>query len=136
MHVCNRDELKAQILVLGKDADSTVTNAQLRLELEASRVVGEEAKKLQVQQSALIEKLKAALANKTVNTDSECEVDANVTNAQLRLELEVSRAVSEEAKTLQAQQSLQIEHLKAALVNEAVHVGNEREAKLEAYKER
>ena len=78
----NRDDLKEQILVIEKDADSTVNNAQLRLELD------------------------------------------------------VSRAVSEEAKQLQAQQSLEIEKLKVALVNEAVHVENEREAKLEAWKER
>ena len=82
MHVWNRDELQAHILVIEEGTDSTVTNAQLCLELE------------------------------------------------------ISRAVSEEAKQLQAQQSLEIEKLKVALVNEAVHVENEREAKLEAWKER
>ena len=66
----------------------------------------------------------------------EKDADATVNNAQLRLELDVSRAVGEEAKKLQAQQSLQIEKLKAALVNETVNVRKEHDAKLEACKER
>ena len=66
----------------------------------------------------------------------EKDADSTVNNAQLRLELDVSRAVSEEAKTLQAQQSLEIKKLKAALVNETVNVRKEHDAKLEACKER
>ena len=63
--------MKEQILVIEKDADATVNNAQLRLELDVSRAVGEEAKKLQAQQSLQIEKLKVALATETVNVEKE-----------------------------------------------------------------
>ena len=68
-------------------------------------------------------------ANKTETADT-------VTIAQLRSELEQSRVFSEEAKAMQAQQSLEIEKLKVALANETVNVENEREAKQEAFKKR
>ena len=63
--------MKAQKQVNKADAESIVAIAQLRLELEQSHASSEEAKKLQVQQSAEIEKLKAALANETVNVEDE-----------------------------------------------------------------
>ena len=47
------------------------TNAQLRADLDKSQAAGEEAKKLQAQQSAEIEKLKEALARETANVETE-----------------------------------------------------------------
>ena len=64
------------------------------------------------------------------------DTEYTVTIAQLRSELEQSHVFSEEAKQLQAQQSLEIEKLKVALANETVNVENEREAKQKAFKER
>ena len=52
---------------------------------------------------------------------------------QLRLELEQSR---EEAKKMQAQQTVQLGNLKAALANETANSRNEREKKQAAIKER
>ena len=47
------------------------TNTQLRADLEQSQAANEEAKKLQAQQSAEIEKLKEALARETANVETE-----------------------------------------------------------------
>ena len=65
--------MKAQILTFGEDADSTITNAQLRLELERSQAVSKRVQKLQAQQFSEMEKLKVALANETVNVENERE---------------------------------------------------------------
>ena len=69
---------------------------------------------------------------------NKAETADTVIISQLRLELEQSHTDSEEAKKLQAQQSLEIEKLKVALAtgNETVDVKNEREAIQEAFKER
>ena len=63
--------MKAQILTFGEDADSTITNAQLRLELERSQAVSKRAQELQAQQFSEMEKLKVALANETTNVENE-----------------------------------------------------------------
>ena len=65
--------MKARINVNKADAEYTVTIAQLRSELEQSRVFSEEANKIRAQQSLEIEKLKVALANETVNVENERE---------------------------------------------------------------
>ena len=65
--------MKAQIQANKTETADTVTIAQLRSELEQSRVFSEEASKLQAQQRLVIEKLKVALANETVNVENERE---------------------------------------------------------------
>ena len=65
--------MEARNQVNKADAEYTVTIAQLRSELEHSRVFSEEASKLQAQQRLAIEKLKVALANETVNVENERE---------------------------------------------------------------
>ena len=47
------------------------TNAQLRADLDKSQAAGEEAKKLQAQQNAEIEKLKEDLTRETANVETE-----------------------------------------------------------------
>ena len=65
--------MKARIQANKVDAEYTVIIAQLRSELEQSHVFSEEAKKTQAQQSLVIETLKVALANETVNVENERE---------------------------------------------------------------
>ena len=59
-----------------------------------------------------------------------------LTVEQLRLELKKSQRAYEEAKKMQAQQTVQLGNLKAALANETANSRNEREKKQEAIKER
>ena len=65
--------MKAEIQANKAETADAVTIAQLRSELEQSRVFSEEANKIRAQQSLEIEKLKVALANETVNVENERE---------------------------------------------------------------
>ena len=65
--------MKAEIQANKAETADAVTIAQLRSELEQSRVFSEEANKIRAQQSLEIEKLKVALANETVSVENERE---------------------------------------------------------------
>ena len=63
-------------------------------------------------------------------------LDPKKNQAQQGLEIEKLTAFSEQAKKLQEQQSFEIEKLKEAIANAMANLGNEREAKQEALRER
>ena len=67
---------------------------------------------------------------------NKAEIADTVAISQLRFEMEQSVAVSDEAKEMQAQQSLDIKKLKVAPANETVNAENERRSKQEECKKR